>query len=95
MNTPKDFYLKKFDLLTRVAASLADAQRLMDRLQELEGTAPGGEPEDLNTIAGEIHNTALFVTFLKVAVSPMAEMYEPIRMTPSQIHEAMGNSLSV
>jgi len=95
MNAPKDFYLKKFDLLTRVAAALADAQRLMDRLQELEGTAPGGEPEDLNTIAGEIHNTALFVTFLKVAVSPMVEMYEPIRMTPGQIHEAMGNSLSV
>jgi hypothetical protein len=95
MNAPKDFYLKKFDLLMRVEASLADAQFLMDRLQELEGTAPGGEPEDLVTVAGEIHNTALFVTFLKVAVSPMVEMYEPIRMTPSQIHEAMGNSLFV
>ena len=95
MNAPKDFYLKKFDLLAQVAEALADAQHFMGRLQELEGTAPGGEPEDLNTIAGEIHNTALFVTFLKVAVSPMVEMYEPIRMTPSQIHEAMGNSLSV
>ena len=95
MNAPKDFYLKKFDLLAQVAEALADAQHFMGRLQELEGTAPGGEPEDLNTISGEIHNTALFVSSLKIAVSHMVEMYEPVRMTPGQIHEAMGNSLSV
>jgi hypothetical protein len=45
----------------------------MDRLLDLEGTAPGAELEDLNTIAGEIWDTGLLVTSLKVAVSPMVD----------------------
>jgi len=96
INAPKDFYIKKFDLLAKVCESLASAQHYTHLLQGHERTAPGEtyvDRVDLDTIAGEIHNTALFVTFLKIATSPMAEMCEPVRMTSSQIHEAMGSSI--
>lgn len=95
MNTPKDFYLKKFQLLARVWEALEDAQRFMDQLQAHEGTAPGGDCEELDFISEEIVGTARSVWDLKDAVAPMIQMHQPIRMTPSQIHEAMGSSLSV
>ena len=95
MNTPKDFYLKKFQLLARVWEALEDAQHFMGRLQAHEGTAPGGDCEELDFISEEIVGVARSVWDLKDAVAPMIQMHEPIRMTSSQIHEAMGSSLSV
>ena len=95
MNTLKDFYLKKFDLLAQVWEALEDAQHFMGRLQAHEGTAPCGDCEELDIISQEICNAAIFVHDLKDAVAPMVEMHEPPRMTASQIHEAMGNYLSI
>ena len=95
MNDPKDFYLKKFELLARVGQALEDAQHFMGQLQTHEGTAPGGDCEDLDFVSDEIVGAALSVRDLKDAVAPMIQMHQPIRMTSSQIHEAMGSSLSV
>jgi hypothetical protein len=95
MNTPKDFYLKKFDLLAQVQDALEVARLLMGQLQDHEGTAPCGDCEDLDFVSQEIHDAALSVSDLKDAISPMVEMHEPPRMSASQIHEAMGSSLSI
>lgn len=95
MNAPKDFYIKKFELLAQVWEALEDAQHFMGLLQAHEGTAPGGDCEELDFLSDEIVGAALSVRDLKDAVAPMIQMHQPIRMTSSQIHEAMGNSLSV
>ena len=95
MNDPKDFYLKKFQLLARVVQALEGAQRFMDQLQAHEGTAPCGDCEELDFISDEIAGAARSVWDLKEAVVPMIHAWEQDPMTSSQIHEAMGNSLSV
>lgn len=95
MDTPKDFYLKKFELLARVGQALEDAQHFMGWLQAHEGTAPGGDCEDLDFVSKEIYGAAHSVLGLQAAVAPMIHMCDPVPMTSSQIHEAMGNSLSV
>ena len=95
MNDPKDFYIKKFELLARVWEALENAQHFMGQLQAHEGTAPGGDCKELEFISDEIVNAARSVWDLKDAVAPMIQMHQPIRMTSSQIHEAMGSSLSV
>lgn len=75
--------------------ALEAAQHFMGRLQAHEGGAPDGDCEELEFISDEIVGAALSVSNLKDAVVPMIHAFEPIRMTSSQIHEAMGNSLSV
>ena len=69
MNTPKDFYLKKFQLLARVWEALEDAQHFMGRLQAHEGTAPCGDCEELDIISEEIVGAARSVWDLKDAVA--------------------------